>query len=63
MKSYIHEDRQAWARYLASLPPGQKCDCGGEIQGQCYGHCYGDLAKGGAPRPAQKEAYSERIPR
>jgi hypothetical protein len=55
MKSYNTDGhQQAWARYLASLPPEQKCDCGGEIQGQCYSRCYGDLAKGGAPRPAQK---------
>lgn len=54
MKSYVNDNQQAWARYLASLPPEQKCNCGGEMQGQCYGRCYGDLAKGGAPRPAQK---------
>jgi hypothetical protein len=54
MNRYINEHQQAWARYVASLPPEQKCDCGCEIQGQCYGRCYGDLAKRGAPRPAQK---------
>jgi hypothetical protein len=54
MNSYVKKHQKAWTRYQASLPPGQKCNCGGEIQGQCYGHCYGDLAKGGAPRPPQK---------
>jgi hypothetical protein len=55
MNRSISNDHQAWARYLASLPPAQKCECGHEIQGQCYGRCYGDRAKGGAPRPPQHE--------
>jgi hypothetical protein len=55
MKSFIDGDQQAWARYLASLPPEQKCECGREIRGQCYGACYGELAKGGASRPAQEK--------
>jgi hypothetical protein len=55
MISYVNEHEQAWARYLASLPPERKCDCGCEMQGQCYGRCYGDRAKGGAPRPTQNE--------
>ena len=61
MYNYVNDHQQAWARYLASLPPERKCDCGSEMQGQCYGRCYGDLAKGGAPRPAT--AGTERLPR
>lgn len=54
MRSYVKDDRQAWERYLATLLPKQKCDCGSEMKGQCYGRCYGDLAKGGAPHPSRK---------
>ncbi len=54
MNRYVNEDQQAWARYLATLPPEQKCACGAEMRGQCYGRCYGDLSKGGGPRPGQK---------
>ncbi len=55
MNRYVNEDQQAWGRYLASVPPDQKCDCGSQLQGQCYGRCFGDLAKGGAPRLAPRE--------
>jgi len=54
MNGYVNQHQQAWARYLATLPPKQKCDCGSQLRRQCYGPCYGDLAKGGAPLPAPK---------
>jgi hypothetical protein len=54
MKSYGNNHQQAWANYVAALPPEQRCDCGREMKGQCFGRCFGDRAKGGALQPAQK---------
>lgn len=32
---YLNEEQQSWVRYLNSLPPEKKCECGWNRRGEC----------------------------
>jgi hypothetical protein len=53
--SYFNEDQRSYMESLARIPREQRCDCGWDRRGHCFGACYGDEAKGGAPRPEDRE--------
>lgn len=39
-----------YMKYLATLPPEEKCACGWSKRGECFGVCYGYPERGGHPQ-------------
>jgi len=46
--SYFNDEQLGHLRFLDSLKPEEKCDCGWSKRGECFGQCWGDESKGGA---------------